>query len=75
MKIKFLSQYADWNIIVYSLGWLNVSSDLPVSTDNKDMAGIMAMIHGLDLILNAFGGCCRNRIPNPLSLPDDLWRC
>ena len=60
--VKLLSQYANRNVIVYSSGWLNVSSDLPVGIDDKDMNGFMAMTHGLDfdkgldLILHTPGG-------------------
>ncbi len=46
--VKLLSQYTNRNVIVYSSGWLNVSSDLPVGIDDKDMNGFMAMTHGLD---------------------------
>lgn len=60
--VKLLSQYTDRNVIVYSSGWLNVSSDLPVGIDDKDMNGFMAMTHGLDfdkgldLVLHTPGG-------------------
>lgn len=60
--VKLLSQYTNRNVIVYSSGWLNVASDLPVGIDDKDMNGFMAMTHGLDfdkgldLILHTPGG-------------------
>ena len=60
--VNSLSEYTGRNVIVYSSGWLNVSSEWPVSINDKDMNGFMAMTYGLDfdkgldLILHTPGG-------------------
>lgn len=60
--VNLLSGYTGRNVIVYSSGWLNVSSDWPVIINDKDMNGFMAMSYGLDfdkgldLILHTPGG-------------------
>ena len=60
--VNLLYEHTDRNVIVYSSGWLNVSSEWPVSINDKDMNGFMAMTYGmdldkgLDLILHTPGG-------------------
>lgn len=56
--VKLLSEHTNRNVILYYSGWLNVSPDNPVSINDNDMNGFMAMTHGLtfekrlDLILH-----------------------
>lgn len=60
--VKLLSEHTNRNVILYYSGWLNVSPDNPVSINDNDMNGFMAMTHGLtfekglDLILHTPGG-------------------
>ena len=60
--INLLHEHTKRNVIVYYSGWLNVPENLPVSIDDLDMNGFMAMVHsldvkkGLDLILHTPGG-------------------